>query len=127
MASSVQLFIHPDWRYFRTTHSLLFASLSLFAGGDLSIALTLCTFLYTQQSARGLTRRAQSMLDTLMLWIINTGLLTSMVALASIIACGADRTSPDSLIWSAFYYILAPMYSNSLLASSVLPKVPSTS
>ncbi|KAN0098024.1 hypothetical protein V8E55_002470 [Tylopilus felleus] len=81
------------------------------AAGDVLIAIYLCTLL--QKSRTGF-RRSDSMINKLIVFSINTGLLTSICAVASLISISA---SPNTFIYIAFYFCLGRLYCNSLLAT----------
>ncbi|KAI9460426.1 hypothetical protein HD554DRAFT_2028817, partial [Boletus coccyginus] len=78
---------------------------------DVLIAASLCILL--QRSRIGF-RRSDSLINKLMLFSINTGLLTSICAIASLISIIAW---PDTFIYVAFYFCLGRLYCNSLLAT----------
>ncbi|KAG2119080.1 uncharacterized protein F5147DRAFT_603244 [Suillus discolor] len=80
------------------------------AAGDILITVLLCTFL--QRSRTGF-RRSDTMINKLMLFTINTGLLTSVCAMMSFISI---VVWPDTFIYSAFYFCMGRLYCNSLLA-----------
>ncbi|KAG1908135.1 uncharacterized protein F5891DRAFT_991692 [Suillus fuscotomentosus] len=81
------------------------------AAGDILIAVLLCTFL--QRSRTGF-RRSDTMIKKLMLFTINTGLLTSVCAMMSFISIAVW---PDTYIYIAFYFCVGRLYCNSLLAT----------
>lgn len=81
------------------------------AAGDILIAAFLCIFL--QQSRTGFSR-SDNLINTLMLYSINTGLLTSICAAMSLISIIAW---PDTFIYVAFYFVVGRLYCNSLLAT----------
>ncbi|KAG1792445.1 uncharacterized protein HD556DRAFT_1379585 [Suillus plorans] len=81
------------------------------AAGDILIAVLLCTFL--QRSRTGF-RRSDTMINKLMLFTINTGLITSVCAMMSFISI---VLWPDTYIYIAFYFCVGRLYCNSLLAT----------
>ncbi|KAF8548702.1 hypothetical protein OG21DRAFT_1489164 [Imleria badia] len=81
------------------------------AAGDVLIAALLCTLL--QRSRTGF-RRSDTMINKLIVFSINTGLLTSVCAVASLISIAAW---PDTFVYIAFYFCLGRLYCNSLLAT----------
>lgn len=81
------------------------------AAGDILIAVLLCTLL--QRSRTGF-RRSDTMIKKLMLFTINTGLLTSVCAMMSFISIAVW---PDTYIYIAFYFCVGRLYCNSLLAT----------
>ncbi|KAG1792438.1 uncharacterized protein HD556DRAFT_1309273 [Suillus plorans] len=100
------------------------------AAGDILIAVLLCIFL--QRSRTGF-RRSDTMINKLMLYTINTGLLTSVCAMMSFISvCKTSQTAryfvpdpdvaqivlwPDTFIYIAFYFCVGRLNCNSLLAT----------
>jgi len=54
------------------------------------------------------------MVDHLMIWIIQTGTITSMASVALVITFHVLRTTE---IWFALYTVLAKLYSNSFFVS----------
>ncbi|EGO01615.1 hypothetical protein SERLA73DRAFT_85396 [Serpula lacrymans var. lacrymans S7.3] len=81
------------------------------AAGDVLIAAILCTLL---QNSRTGFRRSDTIINKLILFSINTGLLTSICAVASLISITA---APTTFIYIAFYFCLGRLYCNSLLAT----------
>ncbi|KAG1813404.1 hypothetical protein EV424DRAFT_64540 [Suillus variegatus] len=81
------------------------------AAGDILIAVLLCTFL--QRSRTGF-RRSDTMINKLMLYTINTGLITSVCAMMSFISI---VVWPDTFIYIAFYFCVGRLNCNSLLAT----------
>lgn len=81
------------------------------AAGDVLIAIFLCTFL--QRSRTGF-RQSDSLINKLMLFSINTGLLTSICAVMSLVSI---IVWPDTFIYIAFYFCVGRLYCNSLLAT----------
>ncbi|KIJ70461.1 hypothetical protein HYDPIDRAFT_23564 [Hydnomerulius pinastri MD-312] len=81
------------------------------AAGDVLIAIFLCTLL---QNSRTGFRRSDTMINKLIVFSINTGLLTSICAVASLISIGVW---PSTFIYIAFYFCLGRLYCNSLLAT----------
>ncbi|KAH9975187.1 hypothetical protein BJV74DRAFT_181642 [Russula compacta] len=77
---------------------------------DILIAISMCWCLYHKRTGYP---RTDSMIMTLMIYCINTGLLTSVLATASLISFAI---SPTTVIAQAFYGPLGKCYVNSLLA-----------
>ncbi|KAG1813384.1 hypothetical protein EV424DRAFT_63422 [Suillus variegatus] len=84
---------------------------ALAAAGDVLIAVLLCTLL--QQSRTGF-RRSDTMINKLILFSINTGLLTSICAVMSLVSI---TVWDGTFIYIAFYFCLGRLYCNSLLAT----------
>lgn len=81
------------------------------AAGDILITVFLCTFLH--QSRTGF-HQSDTLINKLMLFSINTGLLTSVCAVMSLVSI---IVWPDTFIYIAFYFCLGRLYCNSLLAT----------
>jgi len=77
---------------------------------DLLIASSMCWFLYHRRTGFAKT---DSMITTLMTYSINSGLLTSLFAIAVLISF---VLAPTSMIWQIFFWPLGKFYANSLLA-----------
>ncbi|TDL19113.1 hypothetical protein BD410DRAFT_900448 [Rickenella mellea] len=80
------------------------------AVADIIIAVSMVYFL--RKSRTGFAR-TDTLIATLMMYSINTGLLTSIVATVSVILYG---TMPNNLIWIFAYWVLGKLYINSFLA-----------
>ncbi|EKM56794.1 uncharacterized protein PHACADRAFT_194380 [Phanerochaete carnosa HHB-10118-sp] len=87
--------------------------LSLVVVADGLIAAILCYLLATSRM-RVMNRRTESYLNILILYTINTGLLTSMLSMACLITF---VTMPDNFIFWSLYFPMVNLYANSLLAS----------
>lgn len=81
------------------------------AASDVLIAGCLCFLL--QKSRTGF-RRSDTMINKLMLFSLNTGLLTGIFAVASLISISVW---PNAFIYIAFYFCVGRLYCNSLLAT----------
>ncbi|KAJ7626978.1 hypothetical protein FB45DRAFT_920422 [Roridomyces roridus] len=84
---------------------------ALSTGADLIITGTLCIMLHYTRPASLTT---ETMINKLILFTINTGLLTSCCAVASLISLILSR---NTLIYALFYFCIGRLYSNALLAS----------
>ncbi|KAJ7744057.1 hypothetical protein DFH07DRAFT_925197 [Mycena maculata] len=84
---------------------------ALSTGADVIITSTLCFML---QRTRPASLATETMINRLILFTINTGLLTSLCAVASLISLAL---SPTTLIYASFYFCIGRLYSNALLAS----------
>jgi len=78
---------------------------------DISIAAALCVLLYGSRTG---FRRTNTLINTLMVYAINRCVLTSVVAVAEVIAFAA---SPHSLWFLAIDFVIGKLYANSLLAT----------
>jgi len=84
---------------------------ALAAAGDVLIAFILCWIL---QSSRTGFKRSDTVITKLIAFSINTGLVTSICALLSLITI---VVFPGAFIYITFYFTLGRLYSNSLLAT----------
>ncbi|EDR06499.1 uncharacterized protein LACBIDRAFT_299952 [Laccaria bicolor S238N-H82] len=84
---------------------------ALAAAGDIVIAASLCTMLHLSRTG---FHRSDTIITKLMVFSINTGLLTSLCALASLVSILAW---PKTFIYIAFYFCIGRLYTNSLLAT----------
>jgi len=80
------------------------------ASGDVLIATILC---YLLLGSRTGFSRSDTMINKLVLFFVNTGLITSLFALASLISITA---APNAFIYILFFFCMGRLYSNSLLA-----------
>ncbi|GLB43778.1 hypothetical protein LshimejAT787_1402900 [Lyophyllum shimeji] len=96
---------YPGWVF--TT------GLCLSAGTDVIITGWLCYFLREMRSRMGSTLMIQ-LVDTLTLYTIETGALTSVATIASLISW---LTMPTNLIFLGLHFVIGKLYANSLLAS----------
>jgi len=78
---------------------------------DVIIAATLCWLL--NKSRTGF-KRSDNIINKLMLFVVNTGVLTTACAISSLICLVA---SPKTLIYAAFYFCIGRFYTNSFLAT----------
>ncbi|KAA1465966.1 hypothetical protein DENSPDRAFT_876136 [Dentipellis sp. KUC8613] len=84
---------------------------ALTAASDVSIAVALCSMLHRSRTG---FRASDSMINKLILFTMNTGLLTSLDAICSLASIAA---SPNTFIYICFFFTLGRLYSNSLLAT----------
>ncbi|KAJ6580817.1 hypothetical protein B0H19DRAFT_485440 [Mycena capillaripes] len=84
---------------------------SVAAGNDLIIALALVFSLYR---GRDESPRIGAVVDKLIAWTIETGLVTSAAAILNLVCF---VTMKKNYIWIAWYFVTARLYSNSFLAS----------
>ncbi|KAF5378576.1 hypothetical protein D9615_007127 [Tricholomella constricta] len=95
----------PEITMFAAMPFALFAVLS-----DIFIAAALCILLHGSRTG---FRRTNTLVNTLMVYAINRCVLTSVVAVAEVIAFAA---SPHSLWFLAIDFVVGKLYANSLLA-----------
>ncbi|KAJ7311572.1 hypothetical protein DFH08DRAFT_453934 [Mycena albidolilacea] len=82
------------------------------AANDLTITASLVTNLIIQRSR--IHKRTVPLIDKLIMWTIETGMVTSLTALAVMISF---FTMPHNFIWFCLFISLPGLFSNSLLAS----------
>lgn len=90
---------------------LLATSLAISTVVDVLIAGSLCICLWNQRE--GTFRRTKRLIDKLMVWSIQTGLLTSIGTATMLILF----TAVDNFAWLAVFCIISRLFSNSLMAS----------
>lgn len=86
-------------------------SLALGVATDVITAASLCWFL---QGLRTGYSKDDSLVNTLSLYAVNTGVLTSAVSLSTMILY---NIMPDNFIFMALYFVLSKLYVNSFLAT----------
>ncbi|KAJ7257503.1 hypothetical protein B0H12DRAFT_1110980 [Mycena haematopus] len=84
---------------------------ALSSAADVIITLALCYMLYKSQ-AKPLAN--ETFLQRVILVTINTGLLTSLCAVAALLSIVC---APNTLIYVSFYFCIGRLYSNTLLAT----------
>ncbi|CDO73453.1 hypothetical protein BN946_scf185013.g88 [Trametes cinnabarina] len=81
------------------------------AAGDVCIAAILCTIL--QLSKTGF-EKSTLLINRLIIFSVNTGLLTSICACMSLITI---LSLPNTFVYICFFFLIGRLYSNSLLAT----------
>ncbi|KAI0353785.1 hypothetical protein OH77DRAFT_1427086 [Trametes cingulata] len=109
-AATVEAFIRPTFADFEKVTWLTSAGFGVAVLVD--FLLTGALIVVLQKSRTGF-KRTDSLIDLLIIYAINTGLLTGIFSVLSFIFA---ITSPSKLIYSAFNIIAAKSYANSLLA-----------
>ncbi|TEB22227.1 hypothetical protein FA13DRAFT_1741179 [Coprinellus micaceus] len=84
---------------------------ALAAAGDVLIAVALCVILHRSRTG---FHRSDSMINRLIVFAVNTGVLTSLCAVASLISISV---SGDTFIYIGFFFCIGRLYTNSLLAT----------
>ncbi|KAN0141820.1 hypothetical protein V8E53_000282 [Lactarius tabidus] len=98
---------------FSTFHSLNWVSsagMTTSVVADLLIAASMCWYLFRQRTG---CARTDSVITILMAYSLNSGLLTTILAGATVIVF---LVSPSSLIWMPVNWVMCKCYVNSLLA-----------
>lgn len=78
---------------------------------DILIAVSLCYFLHSSRTG---FKRSDTIITKLMVFVVNTGMLTTICAVSSLIAL---VVSPNTLIYATFYFCIGRFYTNSFLAT----------
>ncbi|KAJ7908811.1 hypothetical protein B0H13DRAFT_2331063 [Mycena leptocephala] len=94
-----------EWRW------LVTASLSLDLSVDLLITASLCYCLWNMRSCE--SKRTRTMVDTLILWAIESTILTSAASVIQIILF----LTRNDLVWEGVFVIQAKLFSNAMLAT----------
>ncbi|KAK2467379.1 hypothetical protein APHAL10511_000614 [Amanita phalloides] len=84
---------------------------TLAAVSDVLIAGTLCTLLHRSRTG---FHRSDTMINKLIIFAVNTGCLTSLCAIASLISI---VVAGETFLYIAFFFCIGRLYSNSLLAT----------
>ncbi|KAF8599118.1 hypothetical protein BDV93DRAFT_526302 [Ceratobasidium sp. AG-I] len=110
LASFVMTFILGKFEKFIEYRWLVGGWLGAAAACDIMIVYMLSTALMTQRTGFG---RTDMLIDKLMRYTINTGLLTSIIATVDLIAF----CTMNNLVHLAFNFVLGKLYTNTLLAT----------
>ncbi|TBU23959.1 hypothetical protein BD311DRAFT_810372 [Dichomitus squalens] len=111
IAFAVKGFSIPTFTALSEISDILYISLGSGVVADVLIAGSMCYLLAKRRT--GFTR-TDSIVRVLMMYSINTGALTSMAALLTLL-CYASM--PNNFIFIAFYFVLPKLFLNSLLAT----------
>jgi len=90
---------------------LTIAMNTLSAVSDVLITGSLVVLLHWSRTG---FRRSDTIINQLILFVVNTGMLTSCIAVGALVSITA---SPDTLIYVPFYFCIGRFYVNSLLAT----------
>ncbi|TBU45436.1 hypothetical protein BD309DRAFT_715918 [Dichomitus squalens] len=111
IAFAVKSFGVGTFAGFSKIADILYVSFGAGVVADVLIAGALCTILARCRTG---FRKTDSVVRTLIMYSINTGLLTSLCALSCLITYA---TMPNNFIFIAFYFVLPKLFLNSLLAT----------
>ncbi|TRM58826.1 hypothetical protein BD626DRAFT_180211 [Schizophyllum amplum] len=84
---------------------------ALAAAGDVLIAVILCTLLHRSRTG---FHRSDTIINKLIIFAVNTGVLTSLCAVGSLISI---TVAGNTFWYIAFFFCMGRLYSNSLLAT----------
>ncbi|KAL1740213.1 hypothetical protein HDZ31DRAFT_68153 [Schizophyllum fasciatum] len=111
IAFGTRAFMVGTFAGFNEISYLLYTALGSGVVADAFIAISMCVLL--SHSRTGL-RNTDSVIDTLILYTINTSLLTTVCSVACFISYAVR---PNEFIFLGIYFILSELFINSLLAS----------
>ncbi|TFK21386.1 hypothetical protein FA15DRAFT_645712 [Coprinopsis marcescibilis] len=94
-----------------TLSNLMYLTFAAGTGSDLSVAIALCWLL---RSSRTGFKQTDSMIKTLMMYTVNTGLIVAIDAALGMILY---IVMPNNFIFLGFYLLLSKLYLNSYLAT----------
>uniref|UniRef100_A0A8H7XRP8 DUF6534 domain-containing protein n=1 Tax=Psilocybe cubensis TaxID=181762 RepID=A0A8H7XRP8_PSICU len=103
--------IHSITEVLHEIHHLSISINGTAAAADIIIAATMTYLLYSQRTGWS---NSNNMVNRLVVFTVNTGILTSMVALVTLIIA---VSLPNSPMYAAFYFITGKLYFNTMLAS----------
>ncbi|KAG2033437.1 hypothetical protein BDR03DRAFT_902540 [Suillus americanus] len=108
---TVKCFELPSITRMITLRSLGSLSLGIGVGTDMCIAAALCVYLQKMRSSHS---TADSMINTLTIYAVNTGLLTSTISLSTLVLF---NTMPTNFVFICLYFVLSKLYAISFLAT----------
>lgn len=111
MASCIEIVITRSLSRYRSVLWLSLVSVSLTTFADFYIAASLCLIIYRER--KGVRQSTSSLLNTIIVYTVSTGLVTSVVSVSYIIA---NLTLPNTWVWVGEYMLFCGLYCNSLLA-----------
>ncbi|KAJ7195184.1 hypothetical protein GGX14DRAFT_575722 [Mycena pura] len=100
-----------DW--INKFNRLAIAGWSISAGDQMLIMVSLVYLLWSQRDIG--TRKTTALVDKIVLWTVETGVMTSTFSLGTLICY---HLMPDNLIWTGLLMVEARVFSNALLARS---------
>ncbi|KAH8110200.1 hypothetical protein DFH11DRAFT_1622820 [Phellopilus nigrolimitatus] len=111
MGFCIKIFSYTSTLQFTQISWVLYTSLGSGVAADLWVAISLCYFLMKNRTG---FKSTDTKISILMVYIINTGLLTSMCAVCCFVSFAV---MPHNYIFIGFYFSLSKLYFNSLLAT----------
>ncbi|KAH9853719.1 hypothetical protein C2E23DRAFT_91919 [Lenzites betulinus] len=91
--------------------SLSIATNAFAAAGDVTIAVLMCKILHDSRTGFS---KSDTLINKLMMFSVNTGILTSICACLSLITILA---MPNTFVYITFFFLLGRVYSNTLMAT----------
>jgi hypothetical protein len=112
IAVAVTSYYSPTLKFFKETYQWLLAtSLAVSTAVDVLIAASLCYYLWHQRDTK--FARTRRVVDQLIKWSIQTGLLTSIATVVMLILFVAVANHA----WLSMFCVISKLFSNSLMAS----------
>ncbi|KAI9069804.1 hypothetical protein FKP32DRAFT_37562 [Trametes sanguinea] len=111
LAGSVKAFTIPTFQQYEDSQWLVSAGSTMAVIADTMLTAVL---IYVLHKSRTGIKRTDSMIDVMIMYSVNTGLLTGVFNLLSMLF---SFTQKKNLIWIAFGIIAAKMYGTTLLAA----------
>ncbi|KAG1818656.1 uncharacterized protein BJ212DRAFT_1346674 [Suillus subaureus] len=108
---TVKCFELPSFAHMIALKALGSLSLGIGVVTDMSIAAALCFYLQKMRSSHS---TAYSMINTLTIYAVNTGLLTSTVSLSTLVLF---NIMPTNFVFICLYFVLSKLYAISFLAT----------
>ncbi|KAJ2933650.1 hypothetical protein H1R20_g3459, partial [Candolleomyces eurysporus] len=99
------------YRELLTINPLTITINALSCAVDVLIAASLCWMLHNSRTG---FKRSDNIINKLMIFVVNTGMLTTSCAIASLVAL---VVSPNTLIYATFYFCIGRFYTNSFIAT----------
>ncbi|KAG2133344.1 hypothetical protein DEU56DRAFT_811163 [Suillus clintonianus] len=109
---TVKCFQISSFAHMIVLKSLGSISLGIGVVTDMSIAAALCFYLQKMRSSH--TTTADSMINTLIIYAVNTGLLTSTISLSTLVLF---NIMPTNFVFICMYFVLSKLYAISFLAT----------
>ncbi|KAL5520986.1 hypothetical protein ACEPAG_8908 [Sanghuangporus baumii] len=106
----IKIFSYDSMLQFTNISWVLYTSLGSAVVADVWVAASLCFFLARNRTG---FKSTDSVVNSLILYVINTGLFTSFCAVACFVSFAV---MPHNYIFIAFYFCLPKLYFNALLA-----------
>ncbi|KAJ2915835.1 hypothetical protein MD484_g4606, partial [Candolleomyces efflorescens] len=100
-----------SYRQLLTINPLTITINALSCAVDVLIAGSLCWMLHNSRTG---FKRSDNIINKLMIFVVNTGMLTTSCAIASLVSL---VVSPNTLIYATFYFCIGRFYTNSFIAT----------
>jgi len=110
MAYAIRAFIDVSFVNILHESWLLYTALASGVFGDVLITTSICVLLNHNRSG---FKSSDSLINTLMAYTINTGILTSLCAMACLVSFAIW---PHTFIFVAIFFVLGKLYVNTILA-----------